>query len=89
MRIVARHRLGPEDAVAVGMLRREALTTEPLAFGSTLDTQRDYGAFYARILTEEAEQQAIFGAFFLSVLGLSEHAHLRLREPAQGAGDRR
>lgn len=56
-------RLGPEDAAALVALRREALETEPLAFGSSIPEDRNLSIEVVRGALANEEEQAIFGSF--------------------------
>lgn len=56
-------RLRPEDAAALVALRREALETEPLAFGSSIPEDRNLSIEVVRGALADEEEQAIFGSF--------------------------
>lgn len=61
-------RLRPEDAAALVALRREALETQPLAFGSSIPEDRNLSIETVRDALANEEEQAVFGYFSESSL---------------------
>jgi GNAT superfamily N-acetyltransferase len=56
-------RLAPSDADEVIALRREALSSQPLAFGASLDDDRTLAPDLLRASLADADNSAIIGAF--------------------------
>ena len=60
--------LAPDDAPALVVLRREALTTDPLSFGASLEDDRGLSIEQMRASLASPASAAIFGAFDGDVL---------------------
>jgi ribosomal protein S18 acetylase RimI-like enzyme len=56
-------RLRPEDAACLVSLRREALETDPLAFGASIDDDRGLSLEFVRSALADHQEQAVFGYF--------------------------
>ena len=79
-------RLRPEDAPSFVALRREALESEPLAFGSSVDDDRRLSVeFVCRWLADDPEH-AVFGAFesarLEGVVGIYRESRAKQRHKA-------
>jgi len=55
--------LGPDDAPALIALRREALSSAPLAFGSSLEDDRGLSPEFMRSSLANVTNSAVLGAF--------------------------
>ena len=56
-------RLEVEDAAALVSLRREALETDPLAFGASIEDDRGLDLDFVRRSLADTREQAVFGCF--------------------------
>ena len=56
-------RLGVEDAAALVSLRRQALETDPLAFGASMEDDRGLDLDLVRSSLADIREQAVFGCF--------------------------
>lgn len=56
-------RLGVADAAALVSLRREALETDPLAFGASIEDDRGLDLDFVRSSLADIREQAVFGCF--------------------------
>jgi len=56
-------RLRPEDAAALASLRREALTSDPLAFSASTEDDRALSLDFVRSALADDQEQAVFGKF--------------------------
>lgn len=61
-------RLGVEDAPALVSLRREALETDPLAFGASIEDDRGLSPDLVRSSLADVGEQAVFGSFDVEAL---------------------
>lgn len=61
-------KLSPEDTSALIALRREALRSEPFAFGASPEDDRGISTEFVRSALGESETQAVFGYFQDAIL---------------------
>jgi GNAT superfamily N-acetyltransferase len=81
-------RLGPEDAQAFMVLRREALEMEPLAFGSSPVDDRACSPEFVQGVLADFQEQAVFGCFDASgklagMIGVIRASRMKERHKAQ------
>ncbi len=78
--------LQPEDAAILVALRREALETDPLAFGASIDDDRGLSLEFVRGALRDDQEQAVFGYFeggrLAGMVGLLRAAALKRRHTA-------
>lgn len=79
-------RLRAEDADAFVALRREALETEPLAFGASVDDDVGLVRKSVRTFLDDREEQAVFGQFdgvaLVGMVGLVRQSKVKQRHKA-------
>jgi RimJ/RimL family protein N-acetyltransferase len=78
--------LEPDDAPALIVLRREALTTDPLAFGASVDDDRGLALDQMRASLATPASGVIFGAFdggaLLGMVGVTRVERVKMRHRA-------
>jgi RimJ/RimL family protein N-acetyltransferase len=78
--------LEPDDAPALLVLRREALTTDPLAFGAALDDDRGLSLDQMRTWLANPASAVIFGAFdggaLVGMVGVTRVERVKMRHRA-------
>jgi GNAT superfamily N-acetyltransferase len=79
-------RLRPEDAASFVVLRREALESQPLAFGASVDDDRRLSVEFVRGFLTDGQEQAVFGAFeggqLRGVAGIFRESRVKQRHKA-------
>ena len=79
-------RLGTEDATAYTAVRREALLSDPLAFGASIEDDFALDADFVRRSLGDEREQAVFGYFegdrLRGIVGLLRAAKLKQRHGA-------
>jgi RimJ/RimL family protein N-acetyltransferase len=81
-------RLRTEDAPALMVLRREALETEPLAFGSSPVDDRANSPGFVQAMLSDVQEQAVFGCFdasgrLIGMIGVVRASRIKERHKAQ------
>lgn len=78
-------RLRAEDAASLVALRREALETDPLAFGASTDDDRGLSLEFVRSSLADHQEQAVLGAFegdhLTGMVGVIRAAKVKQRHP--------
>jgi RimJ/RimL family protein N-acetyltransferase len=78
--------LQPDDAPALIVLRREALTNDPLAFGASVDDDRGLSLDQMRASLASPTTSAVFGAFdggaLVGMVGLTRVDRVKMRHRA-------
>jgi GNAT superfamily N-acetyltransferase len=79
-------RLAPDDAPALASLRRQALESEPLAFGASVEDDRLLATDFARAMLADPREHAILGLFLgadlAGMIGVLRDVHRKRRHVA-------
>jgi ribosomal protein S18 acetylase RimI-like enzyme len=79
-------RLQADDANSLVALRREALESDPLAFGSSIDDDRGLSLDFVRAAMADEHEQGVFGCFegnhLVGMVGLLRGSKVKLRHTA-------
>lgn len=79
-------RLRAEDGAALVALRREALESEPLAFGASVEDDRGLSLEFVRTVLADDQEQAVFGSFegadLTGMVGLFRASRVKQRHKA-------